>query len=126
METRAFAPLYGPADGTPTGGSLNASVTVSSIGAVTASTSAQLPGNRDNNSFYQIQIANKSTNAWAHVNFGVFGNVADATVAAGYPVAPGTVVVVSVNPEVSGASVIYDTDSTGGTASVIFTRGEGL
>jgi len=45
-------------------------------------------------------------------------------VASGYPVAPGAVVVVSVDSEVSGASVILAAGATAG--NVIFTRGEGL
>jgi hypothetical protein len=73
----------------------------------------------------QIQIAN-TTNGWAYVNFGnlAIGAVTAATVATGYPVAPGAVVVVTVGGDVNGASVILASGATAG--SVIFTRGEGL
>jgi hypothetical protein len=123
METRAFAPLYGPTSGTGTGtGTLFPSVTVTPT--TSAVPSGQLPGPANNNTVAQIQIANTTT-SWAYVNFGQFGNVTAATVAAGYPVAPGAVVVVSVVPEVSGASIILGASTTGGT-TVILTRGEGL
>lgn len=117
METRAFAPLYTPASG-QTPGSLISSVTVA--GAATATASTVFPGTL-NNQFVQIQIANQTT-SWAYVNFGVFGSVTPATVAASYPVAPGAVVVVSVANEVTGASVILGT----GTGNITFTRGEGI
>lgn len=119
QDTRSFYPLYGPATGLGTG-SLTASVTVTASAVVAAST---LLGPA-NSGFYQMQIANKTT-AWAHVNFGAFGNVTAATVATGYPVAPGGVVVVSVQPEVTGASVILDA-APGTATAVIFTRGEGI
>jgi len=118
-ETRAFQPLYGPTTGTGTG-TLTASVTVTA--STSAAASGQLGGQFNGKD--QIQIANK-TSAWAHVNFGVFGNITAATVAAGYPVAPGGVVVVTVSAEVTGASVILDA-APSGSASVIFTSGVGL
>lgn len=118
METRAFAPLYSPSSGQGAGG-LQASVTVAAV-ATGATASTVFPGIQ-NNSMCQIQIANTAS-AWAYVNFGVLGAVTAATVASSYPVAPGSVVVVSVNSEVTGASVIL----ASGSGSVIFTRGEGL
>jgi hypothetical protein len=117
METRRFAPLYTPAS-SATPGSLLPSVTV--VGAITATASAVFTGML-NNQFVQIQIANQST-AWAFVNFGVFGSVTPATVAASFPVAPNASVIVSVSNEVTGASVILAT----GTGNVTFTRGEGI
>jgi hypothetical protein len=124
-EVRAFEPLYapsGPSGGTGVAvpqGTLLPSVTL----AATAASSATpiFPGAVTNYK-QQIQIANQGT-AWAYVNFGVFGNVAAATVAASYPVAPGAVVVVTVDKEVTGATVIM---GAAGTGNVVFTRGEGL
>lgn len=117
-DMRPFAPLYGPNAGAGAG-SLVASVTIS--GATTAA-SAALPGNSSGNSdINQIQIAN-TTAAWAYVNFGRnTTEIPAATVASSYPVAPGAVVVVTVNSEVAAASVILGS----GTGSVIFTRGAG-
>lgn len=116
-DTQAFAPSYKPTvPDTGAGGyagSLQNSVTVAA--STVAAASARIPFGGE-----QIQIANTST-AWAFVNFGVLGAVVAATAAASYPVAPGTVVVVTVDTEVSGASVILAT----GTGDVIFTRGRG-
>lgn len=121
QETRAFEPLYRssvPTASTPVSGSLIASVT---LGATDASqATARLPGNGN---FTQLRIANKST-SWAHVNFGVFGDVPAATVAASYPIPPASVEVVTVDPEVTGATVILATPAA--TGDVIFTRGGGL
>jgi hypothetical protein len=122
MEIRAFAPLYGPsaaANTTGTAGSLLPSTTVSATSSAVAS---GIFAGGVTSGRAQLQIANTS-GAWAYVNFGNVGiGVTAATVAAGYPVAPGAVVVVSVDPEVNGASVILGT----GTGTVVFTRGEGL
>ena len=123
-EVRAFEPLYAPSG--PSGGTgvttpqatLLPSVTL----AATASNQATaiFPGSVTNYK-QQIQIANQGT-TWAFVNFGVFGNIAAATVASSYPVGPGAVVVVTVDKEVTGATVIL----ASGTANITFTRGEGL
>ena len=119
METRAFAPLYQITHGA-TAGVLVRSVTVA--GLTTAVASGELPdGSNQGSSDQQYQIAN-TTPFWAYVNFGVYGNVTAATAASSYPVAPGSVVVVSVSPEIDGASVIL----VGGTGNVIFTTGEGI
>lgn len=117
QDTRAFYPLYSPSTG-KTAGTLLPSVTVAATTSAVASTA--FPGNGN---FPQIQIANKSA-SWAQVNFGnlTTGTLIAATVAAGYPVGPGAVVVVTVDKEVNAASVILDS----GTGNVIFTRGEGL
>ena len=115
METRAFAPLYTRSTSS-TNGTLLPSVTVAA--SVTAASSTQIGGTTT-----QIEVCN-TTSAWAYLNFGVFGAVTAATVATGYPVAPGSDKVFSVDPEVSGASVIL---AAGGVAgNVIFTRGEGV
>lgn len=120
-DTRAFFPLYLRSNQNPnTNGTFVASVTVAATDA--AGNSAVFPGVLENN-YVQIQIANTTT-SWAFVNVGVFGAVTPATVASSYPVAPGSVVVISVDPEVNGASVILGTAAA--TGSVIFTRGEGL
>lgn len=118
METRAFQPLYTKATAAANG-TLQSSVTVGA--STVAAASGRLPGGIGGPC--QIQIAN-TTAAWAYVNFGQFGAVTAATVAAGYPVAPGAVVVVSVDWEVEGASVILAAGATAG--NVILTRGEGL
>lgn len=119
-DVRPFAPLYGPNAGAPAG-TFTSSLTVT---ASAAAASGTLPGNSTGNSdLNQIQIANKTT-AWAHVNVGRAGAVTAATVAAGYPVAPGGVVVITVNSEVSGVSVILDA-APGTATAVVFTRGAG-
>lgn len=128
-ETRSFYPMYlrssetavagGPS--TVNAGTLSPSVTATA--GIAASASPIFPGT-DRNNYVQIQIANK-TSVWVHVNFGVFGAVVAATLAAGYPIGPGSVVVVSVDPEVTGASVISDGAPAAATA-VVFTRGEGI
>lgn len=101
-------------------GTLSPSTTVAGVDTATAS--GKFSGVNDN-AYVQLQIANLST-SWAYVNFGKFGAVVAATVAASYPVGPGATVVVSVDPEVSGASVILGTAAA--TGNVIFTRGEGI
>lgn len=123
-DQRSFYPMYlksTETGGTTTPGTLAPSVTVA--GTSTAVASTVFPGTTDNN-YVQIQIANTSAQ-WAYVNFGVLLGgqvVTPATVASSYPVAPGAVVVVSVDKEVNAASVIL----ASGTGNVIFTRGEGL
>ena len=130
-ELRPFYPLYlksaetavqgGPS--TVAAGTLVASVTVAAGVAATAST--VFPGTTQN-SYNQIQIANK-TSVWVHVNFGVLlggQTVTAPTLAASYPVAPGGVAVVTVDPEVNAASVISD-GAPASSTSVIFTRGCG-
>lgn len=131
METRAFQPLYLPNAPNPGNAVTGASTPIGSLApstTITASTSAATNAvpfsGMTNNQIVQIQIANK-TSAWAHVNFGIVGSVVAATVAASYPVAPGSVVVVSVANEVTAASVILDA-APSASAAVIFTRGEGL
>lgn len=126
QDTQSFAPAYRKAtvvSGTATAGTLLASVTVTGSEA-SATASAQIPsGNPNDNT--QIQIAN-TTNQWAYVNFGVLRlTVTAATVANSYPVAPGAVVVVTVNPEVDAASVILGA-APGTNTAVIFTRGAGV
>lgn len=120
QDTAAFAPIYRPSSGTGTG-ALVSSVTVAAL--TTHVASAQFPGSYDGNTLQQIQMAN-TTNGWGFVQFGQYGNVTASTVATGYPVAPGGVVVVTVPGEVSGADVILAAGTTGG--SFIFTRGGGL
>lgn len=126
-EVRSFYPLYlrsSETAGVATAGTLAPSVTVAA--GVVAVASTVFPGT-DRNNYCQIQIANK-TSVWVHVNFGVLGGgqtVTAATLASSYPVAPGSVVVVSVDPEVNAASVISD-GAPAGSTSVVFTRGEGI
>jgi hypothetical protein len=122
-EVRAFAPLYTPNQGNAVG-TLAPSTTVAATNA-SATPSTAFSGNSQSANYQQqIQIANTTT-AWAYVNFGVLSAsqaVTAATVATGYPVAPGAVVVVTVDKEVNAASVILAT----GTGNVVFSRGEGL
>jgi hypothetical protein len=121
METRRFYPLYAPSAGSAPG-QLLPSTTIAATVAAAANT-IPFAGVVSGNSMVQIQISNQTT-AWAFVNFGVVGSIVAATQAAGYPVAPGVSVIVSVAAEVNGASVIL---ATGGTAgNVTFTRGEGI
>lgn len=119
METRAFAPLYTRSTASANG-TLQASVTVT--GSVAAANSTQL--GFSTNGPCQIQIANTTT-AWAYVNFGVLGAVTAATVATGFPIAPGVARTVSVDPEVTGVSVILGA-APGTNTAVIFSRGEGI
>jgi hypothetical protein len=72
--------------------------------------------------YNQIQIANQ-TAGWAYVNIGP-ATLTTVTVAAGYPVAPGAVVVLTINGLATTASCILAAGTTSG--SVIFTRGVGL
>jgi hypothetical protein len=117
-----FRPTYTNTSIAQTGGgaaTTNAGTLVASV-TLAATASAQpvtLPAPGGDS---QIQIANQGT-TWAFVNFGVAGNVTAATVAASYPIGPGAVVVVSVAPEVSGASCILASS----TGNVTFTRGSG-
>jgi hypothetical protein len=121
QDTQAFAPFYKVSrNGTQTG-TLMPSITVAAT-AGGANPSGVIPAANSGGS--AIQIANTAT-SWAYVNFGAIRDaqtVTAATVAASYPVAPGAMVVVSVDPEVNGASVIL----ASGTGNVIFTRGNGV
>lgn len=109
-----FAPEYVTA-GT---GAFESSVTVAAGAAHTAS--AQFPARGGN----QIQIANY-TNQIAFIQVGVYGSVTASTAATGYPVAPnGGTVVITVQPEVTGADVIL-AGAPGAITSVIFTMGIG-
>lgn len=132
-ETRSFYPLYlrssetpplgGGGPSTVNQGANAPSVTVAA--GVAATPSTVFPGN-DRNTYVQIQIANK-TSVWVHVNFGVLfgGQTVRAATLNDFPVAPGSVVVVSVDPEVNACSVISD-GAPATSTSVIFTRGEGV
>ena len=116
-EIYAFAPLYIHSGNAGVGGNLVASVTIS---ATTSAASAALPITSTD----QVQIANQTT-AWAFVNFGLnTTQLVAATAAASYPVAPGAVVVVTLDSEVAAVSCIL---AAGGTAgNVTFTLGNGL
>ena len=123
QDIRPFAPLYLRSqfvNGVLTQtGQQAVSVTVAASG--TAAASAIIPGTGNNNAV-QMRIANL-TDKWAFVNFGVFGNVRVATIT-DFPVGPGATQIVTVDPEVSGASVILTT-AAGSATSVIITRGSG-
>lgn len=126
-EQRSFYPLYTQTQyvsGVASGGSLQPSVTVAATDA-SATASTKLTGTNDNN-YVQLRISNVSTTltSWAYVNLGQFGAVTAATVATGLPIAPNTSVTISVDPEITGASVILGTAAS--AANVIFTRGEGV
>jgi hypothetical protein len=114
-DVRPIAPLYA-------GGTLLPSVTVA---GAAAHAEGALPGNQSGRGdFNQIQIAN-TTNQWAFVNFGRdTTEITAVTVATGYPIAPGGVVVVTVADEVAAVSVILSA-APGAATSVIFTRGTG-
>lgn len=124
QDTQAFAPFYKvSAPSQSQVGTLLPSVTVAATaGGATAST--VIPG-APGTTATQIQIANTATTSWAYVNFGAIRDaqtVAAATVTAGYPVPPLSTRVVTVDPEVNGASVIMSVAA----ANVIFTRGGGV
>lgn len=132
VEERRFAPLYNRtafsrnADGSATKtqiGSCVGGVTVVAVDA-TPVASIEIPGT-NNNQTSQIQIANK-TSVWVHVNFGnvTAPNTVRAATLNDFPVAPGSVAVVTVDPEVNGASVIAN-GAPAASTSVIFTRGSG-
>lgn len=118
-DTRAFAPLYVPSTNT-TQGALQACATA--VAGVASSASTLFPGTNQNMS-QAIQVSNK-TSVWVHVNFGVFGNIPAATLT-NYAIAPGATVIVTVNPEVTGATVISDGAPAASTA-ILFARGDGL
>src|ERR1700693_629935 len=106
-DIKPFLPLYGPNSG-PGAGNLVSSLTIS---ASTTAASGALPGNAGLNEYNQIQIAN-TTSGWAYVNFA--RNTTEliaATAAAGYPIAPGGVVVITVTSEVAAVSVILGSSS---------------
>ncbi len=119
METRAFAPLYGPVGAGSGVSSLIPSVTVAVSGTAA---SAALPGTISTNAYCQLQIANTSS-AWGYVNFsgGGTANIPAATIAASLPIAPSSIIVISVSSDVNAVSAI-----SAGTGNIIFTRGEGL
>ena len=119
-DTKAFAPFYKVSyQGASQTGSFLPSITVAAT-AGGANASAILPP--ANSGGTALQIANTHTTAWAYVNVGIFGNVTAATVADSFPVPPLSSKVISVDPEVTGASVIMSAGST----NVIFTRGNGV
>lgn len=124
-DTQAFKPFYNPSNvnAGQVGQNVQSVTVAASNGVAVAST--VFPGTTQNASV-QIQIANK-TGVWVHVNFGVLlsGQTVRAATINDYPVAPGAVVAVSVDPEVNAASVYADGAPSGST-SVVFTRGEGL
>lgn len=120
QDTQAFAPFYRVSKPPTTAGKFVPSVTVAAT-AGGALLSTQLPG-APSGPANQLQIANTGTTAWAYIEVGKFGAVVTAAVATSYPVAPGATVVISVDQEVDGASVIM----SAGSASIIFTRGAGV
>jgi hypothetical protein len=124
QDTQAFAPAYRhSANGSTQEGTLLDSVTVAATNG-SATAGDMMPVTAQNGGQVQLQIANL-TSVWVFVNWGRKGVVVAATVAASYPVAPGSVVVVSVDSEVNAVSVI-SLAAPASTTSVIFTRGVGL
>ncbi len=123
-DTRAFAPFY-KVSRTGQTGTLYPSITVAAT-AASANQSGVIPGVY-NGGANQMQIANTSTSSWAYVNFGVIqdsSTVPLATVAASFPVPPGSAKVVTVDSEVNAASVIMGAGAA--QANVTFTRGQGI
>jgi hypothetical protein len=114
MILAAFAPLY--QNTTP--GFLTSLTVAGGTGSATSGTLPTIPGTGAARS-PQLQIANLST-GWAYVNVGP-STVAAATVAASYPVPPGAMVIISIDPNVTTVSVIMGTAA----GNVIFTLGEG-
>lgn len=131
VETRPFAPLYNQTAYTQSGATSAVSQTGSCVLSITvaasngaAVASAAFPGT-SNNADAQFQISNK-TSVWVHVNFGVLQapQAVRAATINDLPVAPGSVVTVSVDPEVNAASVFAD-GAPAASTSVVFTRGSG-
>jgi hypothetical protein len=118
-EVRAFEPMYAPTGPGSGQGTLLPSITLAATAA--SSATAIFPGSMTNYK-QQIMVCNQGT-LWAFVNFGVFGNIAAATVAGSLPVAPGVARVFTVDKEVTGATVIL---TAAGPSNITFTRGEGL
>lgn len=124
-DQQSFYPIYTPSNETAgVVGQNSPSVTVVAVNA-TAVPSGAFPGTLDNN-FCQVRVANK-TSVWVHVNFGVLrsGQTVRAAALTDVAIAPGTVEVWTVDPEVNAASVFADGAPAGAT-SVIFTRGAGV
>ena len=120
QDTQAFAPFYKVANiGASQAGTFIPSVTVAAT-AAGATASAEIPIQQSGQQ--SMQIANTAATAWAYVNVGIAGNVTAATVAASFPVPPLSTRVITVNQEVTGASVIM----SAGSGSVVFTRGNGV
>lgn len=121
-DTIAFYPMYVASAQVPVAqtGTLQLSTTLAATDA--AQSTARFAG-VDKNAYLQIRVANAST-AWAWVNFGVFGSLVAAAVGTGYPIAPGSVEVITVDEEVTAASVILGTAAA--TGNVTFTRGAGI
>lgn len=94
----------------------DASVTVAGITG--GATGGNLPAR--NAGYNMLQIANPSA-SWGYVNAGD-ANVVAATVAAGYPVAPGAVVVLAIEPWMTRVSVIMGTAN----GNMVFTLGQGM
>ena len=126
MEIRSFKPLYTPnapavgIAGATTPGTLSPTTNVTTVTA-TAVASAVLPGTMQNDQV-QLYITNQTV-SWVYVNVGVFGSVTAAT-AASLPIAPNSSKTITVDREVTGASVFLPTGGTVGTVG--FTRGVGL
>lgn len=121
-DTKSFAPFYRVSNlAASQAGTFMPSVTVAATAGGATASGVLTPGTGSGGGGSSLQIANAATTAWAYVNVGVHGNVTAATVAASYPVPPLSTRVVSVDQEVTGASVIM----SAGTANVIFTRGSG-
>ncbi len=124
-ELRSFEPFYRAASSAAVGACYD-SVTVAASNGVAVATSAPFPGNTGigpiPNPYRQIRVANK-TSVWVHINFGLQGALQAATINS-QPFAPGSVEIVTVSPEVSGASVFAD-GAPAASTSVIFTRGQG-
>lgn len=92
------------------------SVTLAATAAA-APVTLTAPASRIGNN--QLMISNTAS-TWAYVNLGTAALNA-ATVANSMPVAPGAMVVVTIDPTVTTASVIL----ASGTGNVTFTAGEG-
>jgi hypothetical protein len=125
-DNRAFAPLYTQRiPGTTSVGECLPSTTVVAANA-SAVASTIFSGNTALNGQIAIRIANK-TSVWVHVNFGVIGDgqVVRAATLNDFPVAPGSVEVMTVHPQVNAASVFAD-GAPAASTSVMFTRGDGV
>lgn len=120
QDTQAFAPFYKVSNpNTQTGGLYPNVVVAATAGG--ANLSGRIPGATPNQAT-QLQIANAALTSWAYVSLGVFGAVTTASTTNGFPVPPLSTRVITVDPEVDGASVITSAEA----ANVTITRGQGV
>jgi hypothetical protein len=119
QDTQAFAPFYKVSVPTSQVGTLLKTVTHSAASA--PSETSAFPGVAPN-TMTQLQITNCAATSFAFVNLGIAGAVVTVDATTGYPIPPLSTRTVSINPEVTAASVAM----SAGSGIVRFTRGGGV